>query len=98
MAENLSHVVPDLNAILSFWMRIVSVWYAKVKFGHSAGNYQTWIMILNFDSSDRMWAVIKKGVAGDMAQGSGNSMRLASASYCHDLTKNEHVCTLTPIK
>ncbi|KAL3751820.1 hypothetical protein ACJRO7_012626 [Eucalyptus globulus] len=73
LAENLSHVLPDLTLIWFFWVRLESMWHSKVQQGKSVDNdpiMQEIMMMLSFDGSDHGWAVICRGA--DVAKAKGD--------------------------
>ncbi|KAF8040735.1 hypothetical protein BT93_B2843 [Corymbia citriodora subsp. variegata] len=73
LAENLSHVLPDLTLIWFFWVRLESMWHSKVQQGKSVDNDQIMqeiMMMLSFDGSDQGWAVICRGA--NMAKAKGD--------------------------
>ncbi|KAJ6988860.1 hypothetical protein D5086_017038 [Populus alba] len=74
--ENLSNVLPDLNLIWFFWVRLESMWHSKVQHKSTADNdpiMQEIMTMLSFDGSDQGWAVISKGSDG-MAKAKGDTM------------------------
>ncbi|KAI3433150.1 uncharacterized protein J3R85_007370 [Psidium guajava] len=61
LAENLSHILPDLTLIWFFWVRLESMWHSKVQQGKSVDNdpiMQEIMKMLSFDGSDQGWAMI----------------------------------------
>lgn len=83
VAENLSHVLPDLTLIWFFWIRLESMWHSKVQHGKSVENDQIMqeiMMMLSFDGSDQGWAVISRGT-GDMAKGKGEMFLMSLSQF-----------------
>ncbi|KAL1804509.1 hypothetical protein DCAR_0936160 [Daucus carota subsp. sativus] len=83
VAENLSHVLPDLTLIWFFWIRLESMWHSKVQHGKSVENDQIMqeiMMMLSFDGSDQGWAVISRGT-GDMAKGKGEMFLMSLTQF-----------------
>ncbi|XP_059657798.1 protein SIEVE ELEMENT OCCLUSION B-like [Cornus florida] len=75
--ENLSHVLPDLNVMWFFWVRLESMWHSKVQNGKTVENdpiMQEIMTMLSFDGSEQGWAVICRGASAEMAKGKGDTM------------------------
>ncbi|XP_030542064.1 protein SIEVE ELEMENT OCCLUSION B-like [Rhodamnia argentea] len=82
LAENLSHVLPDLTLIWFFWVRLESMWHSKVQQGKSVDSdpiMQEIMKMLSFDGSDQGWAVICRGT--DTAKAKGDVILAALADY-----------------
>jgi len=74
VAEQLSHILPDMTLIWFFWVRLESMWYSKVQHGKSVENdtiMQEIMTMLSFDGSDQGWVVINKGSAEMARAGQG---------------------------
>lgn len=82
LAENLSHILPDLALIWFFWVRLESMWHSKVQQGKSIDSdpvMQEIMKMLSFDGSDQGWAVICRGA--HMAKAKGDMIRTTLTDY-----------------
>lgn len=73
VAEKLSNVLPNVNLMWFFWVRLESMWHSKVQLGKRVDNdpiMQEIMKMLSFDGSDLGWAVISRG--SEMAKAKGD--------------------------
>lgn len=83
-AEGLSHYLEDPTSIFHFWVRIKSMWYSKMKLGHSVENdqmLQEIMTLLSYESTDEEgWALLSEG-SSEMVKERGSVFLTSLSQY-----------------